>query len=205
MLWRGKPHETVAFRPYRCVRCSKTCFPSRLSRVRVPSPAPRFPHNHADLSVKSVRVSAFPGNPPQNPPQNGQKEGNMVDFSWLAHAHACPICGAEAYLKAYPDGHMTVRRRCDHNPDPSRALDALEDMVRQFACHTTMNGAPAYSTGGLSTLEYAFDVLGWSDPHPAPEERCEHPGCEEWATCGVSTREGYQRLCFDHSLSPLRP
>lgn len=43
--------------------------------------------------------------------------------------------------------------------------DALEDLTLQFAYPTTVDGVPAYCTGGLSALEGAFAALGWDDPH----------------------------------------
>jgi hypothetical protein len=43
--------------------------------------------------------------------------------------------------------------------------DALEDCALQFAIRTIVDGKPALTPGGLSALEYAFVVLGWSDPH----------------------------------------
>ena len=54
------------------------------------------------------------------------------------------------------------------------------------------------STGGLSTLERAFDILGWNDPHPVPECECEVPGCHEHANCGTPTKDGYKRVCGKH-------
>ena len=76
--------------------------------------------------------------------------------------------------------------------------NALDDMVRQFAYDTTANGAPAYWTGGLSALEGAFAVLGWDDPHPCPENKCERNGCHWPATTGTPTPDGYKRLCSKH-------
>src|SRR3990172_2555743 len=50
--------------------------------------------------------------------------------------------------------------------------ESLEDMCNQFAY--TVRG-PALTTGGLSALELAFSVLGWEDPHPIPDQRCNEP------------------------------
>jgi hypothetical protein len=75
---------------------------------------------------------------------------------------------------------------------------ALEVMVRQFAIQTVKDGVTSLWTGGLSALEEAFAVLGWNDPHPCPEGACQHPGCDQWATCGTPTSEGYKRLCYEH-------
>lgn len=82
--------------------------------------------------------------------------------------------------------------------DDDELLETIEDLVRQFACHTVNDGVPAYSTGGLSAMERAFEILGWGDPHPAPEMACERLGCSEWATCGTPTDDGYKRLCSTH-------
>ena len=85
---------------------------------------------------------------------------------------------------------------------------ALEDMVRQFAYWTESAGG--IWTGGLSTLEDAFVVLGWDDPHPLPDRRCDEPGCMKDATCGWPTRPGgtgpnggYRRTCGDHMRAAL--
>lgn len=76
--------------------------------------------------------------------------------------------------------------------------EAVEDLVTQFAHEGSHNGAPAYSTGGLSALEHGFAVLGWSDPRPAPDMACDRPGCNAWASCGTPTDDGYKRLCSNH-------
>lgn len=82
--------------------------------------------------------------------------------------------------------------------------EALEDMVRQFAYWSESIGG--VGTGGLSPLEAAFDLLGWEDPHPLPDRRCDEPGCMKDATMGWPTRPGgtgpnggYRRTCWDHS------
>jgi hypothetical protein len=81
---------------------------------------------------------------------------------------------------------------CDRIED---LADALDDMVRQFA----YTGGGTRTTGGLSALEHAFDVLGLDDPHPlAPEEMCDEPGCKEEITCGTPTPTGYRRTCGKH-------
>ena len=86
----------------------------------------------------------------------------------------------------------------------SAERDALESMVRQFAHWSDTAGG--YWTGGLSALEEAFDVLGWSDPMPAPEARCDEPGCMRQISCGTPTpvgtygaaSTGYRRTCGEH-------
>ena len=87
----------------------------------------------------------------------------------------CEACKSENQRK--PKRHWIMR-------------DELEDMVRQFAHHGQKNGLPAYWTGGLSALERAFTALGWKDPHPCPENKCEIQRCKQWADCGMNTPEG---------------
>ena len=86
----------------------------------------------------------------------------------------------------------------------SRERLALEDMTRQFAYWSDVAGG--LWTGGLSALEEAFDVLGWTDPMPMPEMRCDEPECMRQATCGWPTpagtsgsaATGYRRTCGEH-------
>ena len=73
-----------------------------------------------------------------------------------------------------------------------------EDVVYQFGYYGQYNGRLHIGHGGLSTLEWAFDILGWDNPHPAPEFECEIEGCHEHATCGAPTSEGYKRMCGKH-------
>ena len=74
--------------------------------------------------------------------------------------------------------------------------DALEGMVTQFAYWS--DSAGGYHTGGLSALEQAFDVLGWDDPHPAPEAQCDEPGCTKQIEAGWPSPDGYRRTCSEH-------
>ena len=74
--------------------------------------------------------------------------------------------------------------------------EALESMLYQFAYPCK---GPAFTTGGLSALEEAFDVLGWQDPHPCPGCKCEIEDCIEHATCGSKVKDGeYKRMCGNH-------
>jgi hypothetical protein len=86
-------------------------------------------------------------------------------------------------------------------------LDAVEvadmkefakDVVYQFGCYWQTGERLYITSGGLSTLERAFDILGWEDPHPIPECECEIDGCHEHATCGTPTDDGYKRVCGRH-------
>lgn len=77
-----------------------------------------------------------------------------------------------------------------------------EDVARQFGYRgTTADGRAAYTAGGLSTLEWAWSLLGWPDPKPAPECECQEEGCHEWANGGRPTPDGYKWLCSRHYLA----
>lgn len=77
-----------------------------------------------------------------------------------------------------------------------------EDVARQFGYRgTTPDGRAAYTAGGLSTLEWAWSLLGWPDPKPAPECECQEEGCHEWANGDRPTPDGYKRLCSRHYLA----
>jgi hypothetical protein len=58
---------------------------------------------------------------------------------------------------------LRLRRRC------LQLQDALEDMTWQFAIHTEKNGVKVINDSCLSSLELAFDVLGWEDMMPEEE------------------------------------
>jgi hypothetical protein len=73
-----------------------------------------------------------------------------------------------------------------------------EDVVYQFGYYCQNGGRLHITHGGLSTLEWAFDILGWENPHPVPEFECEIDGCHEHATCGIQTDDGYKRVCGRH-------
>lgn len=72
------------------------------------------------------------------------------------------------------------------------------DVVYQYGYKIICNGRLHLTAGGLSTLESAFDILGWEDPKPFPEGECEMDGCHEYATCGTPTPDGYKRVCGKH-------
>ena len=75
-----------------------------------------------------------------------------------------------------------------------------EDVAHQFGYYCQKGGRLHITHGGLSTLEWAFDILGWENPHPVPEHECEIDGCHEHATCGAPTAGGYKRMCAKHYL-----
>lgn len=77
-----------------------------------------------------------------------------------------------------------------------------EDVARQFGYRgTTPDGRAAYTAGGLSTLEWAWSLLGWPDPKPAPECERQEESCHEWANGGRPTPDGYKWLCSRHYLA----
>lgn len=73
-----------------------------------------------------------------------------------------------------------------------------KDVAHQFGYHTQHNGRLMLTHGGLSTLEWAFDILGWENPHPDPENECQYEGCHHYASCGTPTKDGYKRVCSYH-------
>ena len=83
--------------------------------------------------------------------------------------------------------------------DPAADLVAFaEDVAHQFGYYGQYNGRLHIMHMGLSTLEWAFDILGWENPHPAPEYECEIDGCHEYATIGTPTTDGYKYMCGKH-------
>ena len=77
-------------------------------------------------------------------------------------------------------------------------IEFAKDVAYQFGYYCQNKGRLHITHGGLSTLERAFDILGWENPHPVPECECEIAGCHEYATCGTPTKDGYKRLCYKH-------
>ena len=98
------------------------------------------------------------------------------------------MCRILTRLAAYEDSGL----------EPEEIKGFAEDVAYQFGYYFPIKGILYISTGGLSTLERAFDILGWNDPHPVPECECEFPGCHEHATCGTPTKDGYKRVCGKH-------
>ncbi len=94
---------------------------------------------------------------------------------------------------------------CDVHSMPAEDVVPLADLKEfardvayQFGYIGIYNGRLHIGNGGLSTLEWAFEILGWENPHPYPEGECEWDGCHEYATCGTPTRDGYKRVCGEH-------
>ena len=105
-----------------------------------------------------------------------------------------PLIDAANRLAAYEDTGL----------EPEEIKGFAEDVAYQFGYYFPIKDMLYISTGGLSTLERAFDILGWNDPHPVPECECEFPGCHEHATCGTPTKDGYKRVCGKHFVELYR-
>ena len=120
-------------------------------------------------------------------------EGNFCDIA-MCRENPCPYNGMCSQrqtwerLKEYEDAGL----------EPEEIKGFAEDVAYQFGYYFPIKDMLYISTGGLSTLERAFDILGWNDPHPVPECECEFPGCHEHATCGTPTKDGYKRVCGKH-------
>lgn len=83
---------------------------------------------------------------------------------------------------------------------PPQFEEALKGMCYQFGYWSDSVGG--IGTGGLSALEYAFEQLGWEDPHPVPEMRCRVPGCMKQISVGWPCAEHrYHQTCGDHYRS----
>lgn len=103
-------------------------------------------------------------------------------------AKGCIVPRIYARLAAYEDTGL----------EPEEIKGFAEDVAYQFGYYFPIKDILYISTGGLSTLERAFRILGWNDPHPVPECECEFPGCHKHATCGTPTKDGYKRVCGKH-------
>lgn len=90
----------------------------------------------------------------------------------------------------------------DPNIAELRALrEALADMAWQFGYRTTISGAAALHTGGVSALERAFALLGWDDPYMAPDSsQCDINNCHDWSSSGLLWGDLYLWLCSEHAM-----
>ena len=75
-------------------------------------------------------------------------------------------------------------------------IAALEDVCYQFGGWNDTKGG--LTTSSLSALEFAFEVLGWDEPHPVPPMQCDEPGCKKQSVCGWPSPKGYRRTCSEH-------
>lgn len=80
-------------------------------------------------------------------------------------------------------------------------LDALYSVVWQFGYRGVRSGQAIISTGGLSALEEAFDVLGWDDPHIVDDESilCDVLNCPDFMSAQLHWNGVYSRICSNHS------
>ena len=121
-------------------------------------------------------------------------------FEYALKGHKA-VPGEFCTYDAFFDYSMAVKRLGhyeDTGLEPEEIKGFAEDVAYQFGYYFPIKDMLYISTGGLSTLERAFDILGWNDPHPVPECECEFPGCHEHATCGTPTKDGYKRVCGKH-------
>ena len=107
----------------------------------------------------------------------------------------------------YYEGMQAAISNCIRFLEEQPSVDAVEvgemkefagDVAYQFGYYCQNGGRLHITHGGLSTLEWAFDILGWENPHPVSECECEVEGCHEHATCGAPTKDGYKRMCGKH-------
>ena len=121
--------------------------------------------------------------------------------------HECHgTCGTCDGANCYCIGPMVDRLAAyeDSGLEPEEIKGFAEDVAYQFGYYFPIKDILYISTGGFSTLEWAFRILGWNDPHPVPECECEVPGCHEHATCGTPTKDGYKRVCGKHFVELTR-
>ena len=118
-------------------------------------------------------------------------EKRLIDANDLWHKTF--ICDEVAEVRKFIEQAPTI--------DAVEVDDMREfakDVAYQFGYYCQHKGRLHITHGGLSTLEHAFDILGWENPHPVPECECEIDGCHEHATCGAPTSDGYKRMCGRH-------
>ena len=120
-------------------------------------------------------------------------EGNFCDIA-MCRENPCPYNGMCSQRQTWE----RLKEYEDTGLEPEEIKGFAEDVAYQFGYYFPIKDILYISTGGLSTLEWAFRILGWNDPHPVPECECEVPGCHERANCGTPTKDGYKRVCGKH-------
>lgn len=120
----------------------------------------------------------------------------LIDVLAASHAHHA-TSGREWVLLDRDIRLIREQPAADAAP-VSDLKEFAEDVLYQFGYKINCNGGLHITAGGLSTLEWAFSILGWEDPYPFPEGECEWDGCHEYATCGTLTQDGYKRVCGKH-------
>ena len=126
----------------------------------------------------------------------------LIDANALTKAH-CEGCAKEIQEMCKTDPVCASMMWVVEAPtvDAVEVADMrafAEDVAYQFGYYCHNGGRLHITHGGLSTLEWAFNILGWENPHPVPECECEIEGCHEHATCGTPTTDGYKRMCGMH-------
>ena len=120
-------------------------------------------------------------------------EGNFCDIA-MCRENPCHYNGMCSQRKTWE----RLKEYESAGLEPEEIKGFAEDVAYQFGYYFPIKDILYISTGGLSTLEWAFRILGWNDPHPVPECECEFPGCHKHATCGTPTKDGYKRVCGKH-------
>jgi hypothetical protein len=112
------------------------------------------------------------------------------------------LISRKALLAEYDRVHIgepgKARKLIEDAPAVDEVREFAQEVAYQFGYYCQNGGRLHITHGGLSTLEQAFDILGWDNPHPVPECECEIEGCHEHATCGAPTADGYKRMCGRH-------
>lgn len=119
-----------------------------------------------------------------------------VTIDDAGHCYGVSLCADHGKIERLLEARAK-RIRAARDARCAKLEAALTDMVRQFAGWSEANGG-CYSTDGLSALEEAFECLGYGDLMPAPEARCDEPGCTKQATCHSPSPSGYRHTCRDH-------
>jgi len=76
--------------------------------------------------------------------------------------------------------------------------DIIMGLINQFSGYGLHKGVLCRNTMGLYDLENAYNTMRLEDPHPCPEHECDINGCNQKATCGMNTLDGYKHVCGNH-------
>ena len=123
------------------------------------------------------------------------KQKDDAIFAEIQHSFGVDLDKGELVRALKYDREQYEKGYADAKAD---TIEFARDVAYQFGYYCQNGGRLHITHGGLSTLEWAFDILGWENPHPVPECECEIDGCHEHATCGAPTKDGYKRMCSRH-------